>query len=136
MPDNNTVATRDVQPAQAVAGAAQAAPQNTLLPAVDIIENDSGILLIADLPGVSKERLGVKVDGDQLVIEGSAMIPWPEQLELVHGEVRHPYYRRAFTLSRELDAGKIDASLRDGVLRLHIPKADEAKPRRIDVKVG
>ena len=107
-----------------------------LTPAVDIIENEVGITLLADLPGVSKERLGVKVDGDTLLIEGSAEVQVPDNLQFVYGEIRNPYFRRSFTLSRELDASKIEANLRDGVLRLHIPKAEAARPRRIEVNVG
>ena len=120
---------------QAQKGAA-GVPAAALLPAVDIVENDMGITLLADMPGVSKERLTVKVDGDNLTIEGSAQVPVPEKLELLHGEIRNPFFRRSFTLSRELDPAKIEANLRDGVLRLHIPKAEEARPRRIQVKVG
>jgi HSP20 family protein len=108
----------------------------TVTPPVDIIETEVGISLLADMPGVSKERLGVRVDGETLVIEGSAAVDVPEKLELLYGEVRNPFYRRSFTLSRELDASKIEANLRDGVLRLHIPKAEEARPRRIDVRVA
>ena len=107
-----------------------------LTPAVDIVEDDVGISLVADMPGVSKERLAVKVDGDNLVIEGTAEVAVPESLELVYGEIRNPYFRRSFTLSRELDTSKIEASLRDGVLRLHIPKAEAARPRRIEVRVS
>lgn len=129
MSDTNRVARRDAQPAAA-------APQGTLFPPVDIVENESGIHLVADLPGVSKEQLGVRVDGENLVIEGTASVPVAEGFELVHQEVRHPAYRRSFTLSRELDASRIEAGLKDGVLTLHIPKAEEARPRRIDVKVG
>ncbi len=112
-----------------------AATQAAMAPAVDIFENEVGITLFADMPGVSKERLGVKVDGDNLLIEGSAEVKVPDKLELLHSEIRNPYFRRSFTLSRELDPAKIEASLKDGVLRLHIPKAEEARPRRIDVKV-
>lgn len=130
MSDTNRVARRDAQPAAA------AVPQGTLFPPVDIVENESGIHLVADLPGVSKEQLGVRVDGENLVIEGTASVPVAEGFELVHQEVRHPAYRRSFTLSRELDASRIEAGLKDGVLTLHIPKAEEARPRRIDVKVG
>ena len=113
-----------------------AEPRRTVAPAVDIVENEAGISLVADMPGVSKERLGVRVDGDNLVIEGAVSIPVPDSVELLHGEVRHPFFRRSFTLSRELDASKIEANLRDGVLRLHIPKAEEARPRRIEVRVA
>jgi HSP20 family protein len=113
-----------------------AVPASAMLPAVDIVENDLGITLLADMPGVSKERLAVKVDGDNLTIEGSAEVAVPDKLELVHGEIRNPYFRRSFTLSRELDPAKIEARLKDGVLRLHIPKAEQARPRRIEVSVG
>ena len=131
MSDNDRVAARDAQ-----SGGTAATAQSTLFPPVDIVENENGIVLVADLPGVSKERLGVRVDGESLTVEGSASVPVAEGFELVHQEVRHPAYRRSFTLSRELDASKIEASLKDGVLTLRIPKAEEARPRRIDVKVG
>jgi len=111
-------------------------PSSALIPPVDIVENEVGITLMADMPGVSKERLGVRVDGDNLLIEGAAEVKVPDNIELLHSEIRNPYFRRSFTLSRELDATKIEASMRDGVLRLHIPKAEEARPRRIEVKVG
>lgn len=115
---------------------APAVPAVALTPAVDIVENDVGITLVADMPGVSRERLAVKVDGDTLTIEGSAETAVPEKLDLLHAEIWNPYFRRTFTLSRELDPAKIEASLKDGVLRLHIPKAEEARPRRIEVSVA
>ena len=105
-------------------------------PSVDITESDSGITLLADLPGVSKDRLTIKVEGDSLQIEGRAEIDVAENIELLHSEVRSPYFRRAFTLSRDLDPEKIEATLRDGVLRLHIPKSEAAQPRRIEIKAG
>ncbi len=107
-----------------------------MIPPVDIVEDETGFTLTADLPGVSRDRLGVKVNGENLLIEGEIATPVPQGLELLYAELRTPYYRRSFTLSRELDSSKIDAKLNDGVLRLRIPKAEEAKPRRIDVKVG
>ena len=111
-------------------------PATALLPPVDIYEDDSGFTVMADLPGVSKDQLVVRVTGDNLLIEGSASVPASGQMELIYGEVQSPQYRRSFTLSRELDPGKIEANLSNGVLRLRIPKAEEAKPRRIEVKVG
>lgn len=113
------------------------APQHTtVLPPVDIFEDEAGFTVIADLPGVSKERLGIRVDGDSLVIEGAASAPVSGEMELIYGEMQNPLYRRSFTLSRELDPGKIQAKLVDGVLKLSIPKAEEAKPRRIEVAVA
>lgn len=108
----------------------------TLLPPVDIYEDDSGFTVVADLPGVTREQLVVRVNGDNLLIEGSASVPTAGNMELVYGEVQSPQYRRSFTLSRELDPGKIEAKLSNGVLRLRIPKAEEAKPRRIEVSAG
>ncbi len=107
-----------------------------ILPPVDIYEDETGITLTADLPGVSKERLGVKVNGDNLLIEGDVAVPAPQNMELLYAEIPALSYRRSFTLSRELDASKIEANLRDGVLKLRIPKAEEARPRRIEIKVG
>jgi len=110
--------------------------QSALLPPVDIYEDETGFTLTADLPGVSKERLGVKVNGDNLLIEGDVSVPAPEDMELVYAEILASSYRRSFTLSRELDASKIEANLKDGVLKLRIPKAEEARPRKIEIKVG
>jgi HSP20 family protein len=97
---------------------------------------DPHALQLSISPGVSKDTLRVKVDGDNLLIEGEGSVAVPEAMELVCAEIRAPYYRRSFTLSRELDASKIEANLKDGVLKLRIPKAEEAKPRRIEINIG
>jgi len=107
-----------------------------MVPPVDIVEDEAGFMLTADMPGVSKDRLEVKINGDNLLIEGEVSMAVPQGMELVYAELRTPYYRRSFTLSRELDASKIEAKLTDGVLKLRIPKAEQAKPRRIEVKLG
>jgi HSP20 family protein len=107
-----------------------------VVPPVDVFENEAGITLLADLPGVSHEQLGIRVDGDSLFIEATASAAGPEHLELIWGEAQIPSYRRQFTLSRELDSGRIEATLKDGVLKLSIPKLEEARPRRIEVRVG
>ncbi len=112
------------------------APTAAVSPPVDIFEDEGGFMVIADMPGVSKEQLVVRVTGDSLLIEGKASAPDVGGMELVYGEVQTPQYRRSFTLSRELDPGKIEAKLDNGVLRLRIPKAEEAKPRRIEVSAG
>ena len=106
------------------------------MPPVDIFEDESGFTVIADMPGVSKDQLNVRVTGDSLLIEGMASVPEIGGMELVYGEVHTPQYRRSFTLSRELDPGKIEAKLENGVLRLRIPKGEQAKPRRIEVSTS
>ena len=105
-----------------------------LVPPVDIIENAEGITLTADMPGVSKEALSIGVEGDRLTIEGGVSLNEAPAMHNVYAEVRVARYRRSFVLSRDLDTEKIEARLSHGVLTLHIPKAERAKPRRIEVK--
>lgn len=107
-----------------------------LLPRVDVLEDQTGITLLADLPGVAREQLELKVDGDTLLIEGTVSSVTPEGLEATYAEVRSPLYRRAFTLSRELDSARIEANLKNGVLNLRIPKQQHAQPRRIAVQAS
>lgn len=108
----------------------------TLMPRVDVTEDPTGITLLADLPGVPRDALQVRVDNDSLTIEGEIRQDMPEGLEPVYAEVQVARYKRVFTLSRELDTGAIDATLKDGVLNLRIPKQAHAQPKRIEVKVG
>jgi HSP20 family protein len=117
-------------------GARQQPQQRAVVPPVDVFENDASITLLADLPGVQREQLHIRVDGDTLLLEATAQAGGPENMQLVYGEAQCPAYRRQFTLSRELDTGRIEAQLRDGVLRLSIPKSEAARPRRIEVRVG
>jgi HSP20 family protein len=128
---NTTMQTQQPQP---VASAAQRSGP-TLLPAVDIFEDAAGITLLADLPGVAREDLAIGVDGRNLTIEGPVRLGEATSLSSVYAEVRANHFRRSFELSSDLDTAKIDAGLRDGVLTLRIPKAEQAKPRRIDVRV-
>jgi HSP20 family molecular chaperone IbpA len=107
-----------------------------LRPAVDIYEDGQEITLRADMPGVSRDRLQVQVDGNNLAIEGEAAINMPESMEALHADVRAKRFRRSFTLSNELDAGNINAEMKDGVLTLHLPKRAELQPRKIEVSVG
>lgn len=107
-----------------------------VMPPVDVIEDATGITLYADLPGVAKDKLSLQVDADTLTIEGELALDLPEGMEATHAEVGLPRYRRAFTLSKELDAQKIAAEFKQGVLKLRIPKAEHAQPRRIEVQIA
>ena len=107
-----------------------------LVPPVDVIEDAGGITLYADLPGVPKDKLSVRIDGDSLIIEGEIALEMPKKLEATHVEVSLPRYRRVFTLSKELDPERLSAELKHGVLRLEIQKAEHAKPKRIEVQVA
>jgi HSP20 family molecular chaperone IbpA len=120
---------------QAVQQQQQPTRERAIAPRIDVLEDEAGITLLADLPGAPKDQLELKVEGELLQIEAPIAPQLPERLQPVYAEVRASRYRRAFTLSRELDASRIDASLKDGVLTLRIPKHEHAKPRRIQVQV-
>ena len=114
------------------------APTNeaALMPPVDVIEDSTGITLYADLPGVPKDKLEMNVEADTLTIEGEVRVATPEGMEANYAEVSIPRYRRVFTLSKELDTAKVAAEFTQGVLKLRIPKAEHAQPRRIEIKVA
>ncbi|MEJ7807090.1 MAG: Hsp20/alpha crystallin family protein, partial [Telluria sp.] len=103
---------------------------------VDVFEDAVSITLLADMPGVQREQLALTMEGDSLCIEGGFEPPTPAGMEALYAEVRVPRYRRSFTLSRELDTAHIEASLKDGVLSLRIPKLERAQPRRIPVSAA
>ena len=107
-----------------------------MLPPVDVIEDALGITLYADLPGVPKDKLHVRIDADALTIEGEVSLPLAGNLEPSHVEVQMPRYQRTFTLGKELDSEKVAAEFRNGVLKLSIPKFEHAKPRKIEVQIA
>jgi HSP20 family molecular chaperone IbpA len=107
-----------------------------LMPPVDVIEDSTGITLYADLPGVPRDKLNLQVESDTVTIEGEVSLAVPEGMEATYAEVSVPRFRRVFTLSRELDAGKISAELTQGALKMRIPKAEHAQPRRIAINAG
>lgn len=107
-----------------------------LIPPVDVYEDTAGITLYADLPGVPKDRLDLHLDADTLTIEGEVALDMPEGMDSTHAEVSLPRYRRSFTLSRELDTAKVSAEFNNGVLKLRIPKAEHAQPRKVQIKVS
>jgi HSP20 family protein len=128
---------QDVTTREPTAAEAKAREDNlAILPAVDIFEDDRGITVQAEMPGVAKERLNVQADRNSVVIEGEAAIELPSGMEAVYADVRSTRYRRSFALSSELEADRIEANLKDGVLTLRIPRRAEYTPRRIEVRAG
>ncbi|MCU7845738.1 MAG: Hsp20/alpha crystallin family protein [Candidatus Thiodiazotropha sp. (ex Monitilora ramsayi)] len=107
-------------------------------PAADIFEDKSGITLQADMPGVSRERLDIRVEQDRLSIDGSSVIAEPAEVQTRYSEIELGTirYQRSFTLNSELDVDKVDASLKDGVLTLRIPKREQYQPRKIEVRMA
>lgn len=121
---------------QTTRNAAEHEQQRAVTPAVDVYEDGSGITVLADMPGVPKDQLELKIEGDALLIEGGVQQSTPDGLEPIYAEVRIPRFRRSFTLSRELDTTRIEASLKDGVLTVKLPKQAHAQPRRIAVNAA
>ena len=106
---------------------------DTVTPNVDIYETDTGHVLLADLPGVSRDGLDLHVERDRLTIRGRVMTadtPRPQHQEFVLRD-----YYRAFTLADDVDTEHIKATLNDGVLRLELPKSERARVRKIPVSV-
>jgi HSP20 family protein len=103
-------------------------------PHVDIFETGDGLVVKADLPGVAKQDLDVRVENNLLTIRGKPSHVAPgDPLYREYGLVN---FFRQFELNEKVDQSKISAELTHGVLTLTLPKAEEAKPRKIDVKVA
>lgn len=120
----------------AAAGRERQHDQITIQPLVDIFEDAHGIMVVADMPGVSKDRLNVEADRNSLTIEGEAKIEMPNGIQPIHAEVQHTNYSRTFALSAELETEAIDAKLKDGVLTIRIPKRSEFRPRKVEVRTS
>jgi HSP20 family protein len=105
----------------------------TYTPRFDIVENDNELLLLGDMPGVAPEDLDVRFENEHLIVHGKAA-PRHEGRELIFGEYGVGDYYREFRVSESVDAGRISAELKGGVLTIHLPKAEAIKPKRIEVK--
>lgn len=104
-------------------------------PDVDIFETETGIVMLADIPGVSPGNLDIDLTDDILTIDAEADAPGRPGEETVLGEYESGRYYRQFNLSHVIDQSRIDATLKDGVLRLTLPKFEKVLPRRIKIKV-
>jgi HSP20 family protein len=111
-----------------------APPESVYTPPLDIHETAEGLVLEADLPGVTSEQLAVRVEDNVLHIYGKVVWPVPEAARLTYEEVRPGDFYRSFILSDEVDTDKISADFTQGVLRLTLPKAAKARPRKIEIR--
>jgi len=110
----------------------QSSPKTYVSPRVNITETKEGYLLEAEMPGVNKEGLEISLEGNELTFTGRRHDE-VQNLELVYRESTKRDYRRVFVLDPTIDSAKIEAKMENGVLRLHLPKAEKVKPRRITV---
>ena len=111
-------------------------PGPVFIPAVDIFESDDNITLLADMPGVNTDHVSIDLHNGQLTILGEVEPHSSENERLLFKEYETGRFHRAFNLSDTIDQNKISATMKDGVLRLVLPKAEKAKPKSIPVKAG
>ncbi len=105
------------------------------VPRVDIYETDVEIVILADMPGVDEQSVDITLEKNVLTIDGFVDPFESEDYCLAYAEYRVGDYQRSFTLSNEVDQEKIEASMKDGVLEVHLPKAD-AVTKKVSVKAG
>ena len=106
----------------------------TQAPWVDVYENADELLLVADMPGVTSQEVGIHVDKDTLTIETNRKSP--ADAKVLAAEFAPHDYRRSFTVPHGLDMDKVKADFSNGVLSLHLPKSPAVKPRQIQVRAG
>ncbi len=122
--------------AQTPAGVERTRDKAVFVPPVDIYENGDHIVVVADIPGVSAERLNITLENNVLSIHGSVEPEQYEGLNLAYSEYAVGDYDRSFTISDAVDRDGISATVKDGVLRLTLPKAAKARARSIEVKAA
>ena len=136
MSESDTKALRAKEKTAASSAAEHTKPGPTFTPAVDIFETDTAITLLADMPGVKAQDLDIDLRDDVLTLTGE--VPSPESTDeaVVMREYVTGKYFRQFNLSEAIDQAKIEANLKDGVLRLALPKVEKATPRKIAIAAG
>ena len=111
-------------------------PMRAFMPNADIFETEDALTLVLEMPGVDRDNIDISVENGVLTVEGKINLGKYEGLQPVYGEYNVGPYRRSFRISSRIDQDKINAEMRDGVITLVLPKAEEAKPRRIEVRTG
>jgi HSP20 family molecular chaperone IbpA len=117
-------------------GAETTRPGHVFTPAVDIFETEAAITMLADMPGVNPDGLTIDLRESVLSIDGAVGPTEGENERILLLEYETGAYHREFRLSNLIDQDKIDATMQDGVLRLTLPKAEAARPRKIEVRTG
>ena len=128
--------SKEMQPKgkQEVSTPEQTSQAPVFTPSVDIFETEQEITLLADLPGVKPEHMNIDLNDDVLTLSGDIEpLENPDEDDIMVEYEVGRYYRQ-FTLSEIIDQNKIEANLSDGVLRLRLPKAEKAQPKKIEVK--
>ncbi|MGB4088742.1 MAG: Hsp20/alpha crystallin family protein [Smithellaceae bacterium] len=130
MPEKDSQKTENVMVAEKIRNV------KTFVPRVDIYETKDSIFLIADMPGVDENTVDVELEKNILTITGKVEDGMLKNHTLIFSEYEVGDYERSFTLSDEIDREKINATLKQGVLRLELPKAEKIKPKKIAIKAA
>jgi HSP20 family protein len=109
-------------------------PARIFVPNADIYETEDALTVIVEMPGVAKDNVNVRVENDVLKLEGQLDLSKYQGLWPLYTEYNVGHYARSFQLSSKIDQNKIAAAMKDGVLSLTLPKVEQAKARRIDVR--
>jgi HSP20 family protein len=118
------------------AKAERSRPGRVFLPGVDIFETPEALTLVADMPGVAGDKVVLDIKDNHLTISGEISPPQGAGETMLSQEYYTGDFLREFHLGAIIDQARIEAGMKDGVLRLLLPKAEKAKPRKIEVKVG
>jgi len=110
--------------------------RRVFVPRVDIYETEKGIELLADMPGVDEKNVDITLEKNVLTITGHVEPVYPEGFNLVYSEYEIGDFERSFTLTDQIDQDNIGAKVKNGVLRLSLPKSGKAMSRKIEVKLG
>lgn len=117
-------------------GAERTRARKAYVPRADIFETDNEVIVVADMPGVDEKSVDITLEKNVLSINGYVEWAQPENYSLAYAEYEVGDYFRRFTLSDEVDQDNIQATVKNGVLRLHLPKAGPAQARKITVKAA
>ena len=109
-------------------------PARVFVPTADIFEAEHALTVVLEMPGVAKENVDINVEANVLSIEGRLNFSSYEGMQPVYTEYNIGHYRRSFSLSNKVDQSQIGAEMKDGVLTVTLPKADEAKPRKVAIR--
>ncbi|HOW57375.1 MAG TPA: Hsp20/alpha crystallin family protein [Smithellaceae bacterium] len=127
---------KDIQKKENTAAAERIRNVKTFVPRVDIYETKDALFLVADMPGVDEKAVDVELEKNILTINGRAETEAVKNSSLIYSEYEVGDYERSFTLSDEIDGDKIKATVKNGVLRLELPKAEKVKPKKIQIKAA
>jgi len=111
-------------------------PTRAFMPTADIFETEDALTVVLEMPGVDREHIDIGIDNGVLTVEGQIDFDKYEGLQPIYSEYNIGPFRRSFRISNRVDQEKISAEMRDGVIKLVLPKAEEAKPRKIQVSSG